>query len=86
MKRGQQRTNHIKKRDNFMNSRGDWLRNLLKEDIWANNLEDIPAIIVRSYNQLKEFADDGQVYGIMLLLKDVYSDILTILKTGLFIS
>ena len=56
----------------------NWLKNLGNDDNWAQNLDDVPSMIVFSYNQLKEFVHDGQVYGAMLILKDIYELIMKI--------
>ena len=66
-----------------MSDKGNWLKNLAKEDVWANSLETVPSTIVFVYTQLKELADDGQVYGVILILKDIYE---LLLKTPLVMS
>ena len=67
----------------FVSDKGNWLKNLAKEDVWANSLETVPSTIVFVYTQLKELADDGQVYGVILILKDIYE---LLLKTPLVMS
>lgn len=57
----------------MMNSRNNqWLIDLSKEDIWAEHLESVPAMICYSYAQLRRMAESGQVYGVMLQCKDLY--------------
>ncbi len=56
-----------------------WLINLSKdESLWERNLETIPSMIHFEYMQLKKLAAQGQVYGVLLQLKDTYETILKI--------
>ena len=52
-----------------------WLIDLSKENIWAEQINSIPSMICYSYNQLKSLAEDGQVYGVMLQCKDLYESL-----------
>lgn len=59
-----------------MDNRNKWLVDLIdRDDIWAEDLDRIPVMIKYSYVQLKKLVSDGQVYGVMLQLKDLYESL-----------
>ena len=58
-----------------MDRKNQWLIDLSREDIWAENLEDIPSMIHFAYIQLKNLTENGQVYGVLLQTKDCYESL-----------
>ena len=62
-----------------MRSSNQWLIDLSKdESLWATELDELPSMIHFEYAQLKSLAQEGQVYGVLLQLKDMYETILKI--------
>lgn len=62
-----------------MRSSNQWLINLSKdESLWAKELDSVPSMIHFEYMQLKNLAEQGQVYGVLLQCKDTYETILRI--------
>ena len=62
-----------------MRSSNQWLIDLSKdESLWAKDLATVPSMIHFEYMQLKKLAAQGQVYGVLLQLKDTYETILKI--------
>ncbi|MCR4788909.1 MAG: ATP-binding protein [Lachnospiraceae bacterium] len=56
-----------------MTGRNQWLIDLSsKESVWAKELDPIPSMIWTSYSQLRNLAENGQVYGSMLQCKDLF--------------
>lgn len=55
-----------------MESRNQWLINLSKEDIWAEQLDTIPSMICHSYPQLRTMAENGRIYSVILQCKELY--------------
>lgn len=56
----------------------DWLKELADDaSLWEERAyEEMPAVIAHEYKRLHELAEDGNVYGVMLQIKDVYEIIL----------
>ena len=62
-----------------MCSSNQWLIDLSKdESLWAKDLETLPSMIHFEYEQLKNLAAEGQVYGVLLQCKDTYETIIKI--------
>lgn len=62
-----------------MTDKNQWLIDLYNDpDLWAKDLHDLPAMISFSYEQLREFARQGQVYGIMLQCKDLFESLMKV--------
>lgn len=62
-----------------MGRNNQWLIELNKsEDLWAKDIENLPAMINLSYEQLISMVEDGRVYGVMLQIKDLYETLLKI--------
>lgn len=56
-----------------MENRNSWLKELSRnEKMWAIELNAVPSMIKLQYTRLKNLAEEGQVYGVMLQIKDVY--------------
>ena len=60
--------------ENEIRQNTDWLKELADDaSLWEERAyEEMPAVIAHEYKRLHELAKDGNVYGTMLQLRDVF--------------
>ena len=56
-------------------SRSQWLADLSREDVWAEEIGHLPSMLYHGYMQLRHLAESGRVYGVMLQCKDFYESL-----------